>query len=364
MKINHIEIENYRNIENLKLDFDDINIIYGENAQGKTNLLEALYLFTGSKSFRGVKDSRLVKIGSEYAKLKADFFSSKRKQNAEIFIKGKRTASLNGIKKASPALLGEEIKAVVFSPVHLSMIKDGPAERRKFIDNALCQLNSNYRNALKEYNRCLAQRNIILKDMQQCGELDEMLYVWNINFAKAGAKIIYQRQKYIEALFPFAKEIFTGISGGIEEINLILKGAFDYTGYSVAEIEKKLLLQVEEHKKEDILNRITTVGPHRDDLEIFINNNEARIYGSQGQQRSCVIALKLAEASLLCEMTEIMPVALLDDVMSELDEKRQDYILNHIKNWQVFITCCDKNTVLRLKEGKAIHIAGGKVMGD
>ncbi|MDE6125086.1 MAG: DNA replication/repair protein RecF, partial [Eubacterium sp.] len=360
----HIEIENYRNIENLSLDFDDINIIYGENAQGKTNLIEAIYLFTGSKSFRGVKDSHLVKFKCDFARLKADFFSKEREQNAEILIKGRRSAELNGVKKSTPAVLGEEIKAVIFSPVHLSMVKDGPAERRKFVDNALCQLKSNYRTVLKEYNRCLAQRNIILKDMQQSNGLDDILYVWNKNFAKSGAKIIFQRQKYVEALLPFAKEIFSGLSSGKEEINLFLKGGFEYSGLSIAEIEENLFNLLEKSKKEDILNKITTVGPHRDDLEIFINDKEARIFGSQGQQRSCVLALKLAESSLLREMTDIMPVALLDDVMSELDEKRQDYILNHIKELQVFITCCDKNTVLRLKKGKTIHLSNGNLIGD
>ncbi|MBD5083066.1 MAG: DNA replication/repair protein RecF [Clostridiales bacterium] len=364
MKINNIEIQNFRNIENLKTDFDDVNIIYGENAQGKTNLLEAVYLFTGSKSFRGVKDSQLVQFSKDFSKIKAEFYSNKREQNAEILIKNKRSATLNGIKKSTPAMLGDDIKAVIFSPVHLSMVKDGPIERRKFIDNALCQLNSNYRNALKEYNRCLAQRNIVLKDMQQYGGLDDMLYVWNLNFAKSGSKIIYQRQKYIEALLPYAKDIFKGLSSGTEEIDLILKGSFDYENLIAAEIEEKLLDDLEKNKTVDILNKNTSVGPHRDDLEIYINGKEARIFGSQGQQRSCVIALKLAESSLLHEKTDIMPVALLDDVMSELDEKRQDYILNHIKDWQVFITCCDKNTILRLKEGKTIHLENGKIMGD
>lgn len=364
MKINNIEIQNFRNIEQLKTDFDDVNIIYGENAQGKTNLLEAVYLFTGSKSFRGVKDSQLVQFSKDFSKLKAEFYSNKREQNAEILIKNKRSATLNGIKKSTPAMLGDDIKAVIFSPVHLSMVKDGPIERRKFIDNALCQLNSNYRNALKEYNRCLAQRNIVLKDMQQYGGLDEILYVWNLNFAKSGSRIIYQRQKYIEALLPYAKDIFKGLSSGKEDIDLILKGSFDYEGLTAAEIEEKLLEELEKNKAVDILNKNTSVGAHRDDLEIFINGREARIFGSQGQQRSCVIALKLAESSLLHEKTEIMPVALLDDVMSELDEKRQDYILNHIKEWQVFITCCDKNTILRLKKGKTIHLENGRIMGD
>lgn len=364
MKINNIEIQNFRNIENLKTDFDDINIIYGENAQGKTNLLEAVYLFTGSKSFRGVKDSQLIRFSEEFSRLRAEFYSNKREQNAEILIKNKRTATLNGIKKSAPAMLGDDIKAVIFSPVHLSMVKDGPIERRKFIDNALCQLNSNYRNALKEYNRCLTQRNIVLKDMQQYGGLDDILYVWNLNFAKSGARIIYQRQKYIEALLPYAKEIFKGLSSGKEDIDLVLKGSFEYEGLSAAEIENRLLDELEKNKSIDILNKNTSVGAHRDDLEIFINGREARIFGSQGQQRSCVIALKLAESSLLHEKTEIMPVALLDDVMSELDEKRQDYILNHIREWQVFITCCDKNTILRLKKGKTIHLENGRIIGE
>ena len=200
--------------------------------------------------------------------------------------------------------------------------------------------------------------------MQQYGGLDDMLYVWNLNFAKSGSKIIYQRQKYIEALLPYAKDIFKGLSSGTEEIDLILKGSFDYENLIAAEIEEKLLDDLEKNKTVDILNKNTSVGPHRDDLEIYINGKEARIFGSQGQQRSCVIALKLAESILLHEKTDIMPVALLDDVMSELDEKRQDYILNHIKDWQVFITCCDKNTILRLKEGKTIHLENGKIMGD
>jgi len=359
MKINHIKIENYRNISRLSLDFDFVNIIYGENAQGKTNLLEAIYLFTGVKSFRGVKDKDLVKFGEKFSKIKIDFDNKNRNQTAEISIKGKRNAVLNGVKKNSPSSLGEELKAVIFSPVHLSMVKDGPAERRKFIDGALCQLKSNYRSVLKEYSRCLAQRNMLLKDMAVNSSLEDMLYIWDKNFARSGAKIIYQREKYAEALLPYAKEIFSGLSGGKEEIDIVLNGSFAYKSLDTAEIEKKLMHTLQNCRTEDTINRITTAGPHRDDLEILINGKSARTFGSQGQQRSCVLALKLAEASLLREMTQDEPIALLDDVMSELDEKRQDYILNHIKDWQVFITCCDANTVLRLKNGKTFHIVNG-----
>ncbi|MGN1201907.1 MAG: DNA replication/repair protein RecF, partial [Eubacterium sp.] len=204
MKINSINIENFRNIEKLNLDFENVNIIYGENAQGKTNLIEAIYLFTGSKSFRGVRDKELIKFDSDFARLKIYFENRNRQQNAEIFIESKRTASLNGVKKRSAAALGEELKAVIFSPVHLSMVKDGPAERRKFIDNALCQLKFNYRNVLKEYNRALAQRNMLLKDISKNSSLSDMLYIWDRNLASSGAKIIFQRVKYIEALLPYA----------------------------------------------------------------------------------------------------------------------------------------------------------------
>ncbi len=359
MKINSIKIENFRNIESLSLDFDDVNIIYGENAQGKTNLIEAIYLFTGAKSFRGVKDKELVKFGEEYSRLKIEFSNNSREQNAELLIQNRRSATLNGVKKKSATSLGDELKAVIFSPVHLSMIKDGPLERRRFIDNALCQLKSNYRNVLKEYNRALAQRNMLLKDISKNNSLYDMLYIWDKNLAVSGAKIIFQRMKYIEALLPYAKDVFDGLSSGKEEINLVMKGAFDYDGLTLDEIQKKLMFALDNNRGNDILNRNTNIGPHRDDMEILINEKSARSFGSQGQQRSCVLALKLAEASLLREMTQDEPLALLDDVMSELDISRQDYILNHIKDWQVFITCCDANTVLRLKQGKTFHISNG-----
>lgn len=364
MKIDSIKIENYRNIEALTLDFGEVNIIYGENAQGKTNLIEAIYLFTGARSFRGTKDADLIKFNCDFARLKIDFSDDERNQNAEILIKEKRSATLNGVKKQSSSALGEEIKAVVFSPIHLSMVKDGPAERRKFIDNALCQIRSNYKTVLKEYNRCLTQRNVLLKDLQRNPELQDMLYIWDRNFAKAGAKIIYQRERYIEELLPFAKEIFSGLSGGAEELDIRLQGSFEYKNLNTGDIERELIKALEKNRTEDIVNGVSGVGPHRDDMEILINGKSARLFGSQGQQRSCVIALKLAESSLLKNLTDIVPIALLDDVMSELDEKRQDYILNHIKEWQIFITCCDKSTVLRLKEGKTIHISNGKSIGD
>lgn len=358
MKINSIHLENFRNFEVFDADFDEVNIIWGENAQGKTNLIEAVYLFTGAKSFRGTRDRELIRFGCEKGRLKLGFTSSEREQNAEIEITDKRAISLNGVKKKNGAELSKEIKAVIFSPVHLSMIKDGPRERRRFVDGALCQLKANYRTLLKEYSRTLEQRNALLKDVYLHPELDSVLYIWNQNLAACGAKIIYQRLKYIEALMPYVNGIFEGLSSSREKIELIY--STEYTT-DINEIEKTLLKAFETSYHADILNHTTSAGPHRDDIDILINGKSARVYGSQGQQRSCVLALKLAEAALLEKMTGIKPVALLDDVMSELDETRQDYILNHIEGLQTFITCCDKETVLRLKKGKTLHIENGEL---
>ena len=361
MKINSIKLENYRNIESLIADFDDVNIIWGENAQGKTNLIEALYLFTGSHSFRGNKDKELIRFGENKSNLVLEFYSGNREQNAEIEIAQRKKIKLNGVPKKSSSLLGDEIKATVFSPVHLNMIKDGPGERRKFVDGALCQLKSNYRNLLKNYIKTLEQRNHLLKNSENLCQNDSMLDIWDISLAKTGAKIIYQRMMYINALIPFLKEIFEGISSGREEIDLKYISSADYA-CSIDNIEQRLYDALQNNVRIDMLNRTTGKGPHRDDIDILINNKSVRIFGSQGQQRSCVLALKLAEASLIKEKTGIEPVALLDDVMSELDEKRQDYILNHIKNRQIFITCCDKETVLRLKKGKTFHMQNGIII--
>lgn len=361
MKINKIILENYRNIEKLSAEFDDVNIIWGENAQGKTNLTEAIYLFTGAHSFRGNKDKELIKFGESKSRLYLEFFGSNREQTAEIEIEKRKKAKLNGIAKKSATALGDEIKAIVFSPVHLGMIKDGPGERRKFVDSALCQLKSNYRTLLKNYNKTLEQRNYILKNSESLHQTEASLEIWDMSLAKSGAKIIYQRMRYIEALTPYLKNIFSGLSGGSEEIELKYIGADNYD-YDINDIENKLYSALRANIKTDIINHTTTKGPHRDDIEILINSNSVKLFGSQGQQRSCVLAMKLAEASLLKEKTGIEPIALLDDVMSELDEKRQDYILNHIKDWQVFITCCDKETVLRLKKGKTFHMENGKIV--
>ena len=361
MKINSIQLENFRNFSSFQTDFEDVNIIWGENAQGKTNLLEAIYLFTGARSFRGAKEYQLITLEKEQAKLSLTFEGSGREQTAEITLGAKKNMTLNGVEKRSRSQLGEEIKAIIFSPDHLSIIKDGPAERRSFIDNALCQLKANYAKLQRDYQKALSQRNFLLKDIVQHPDLSSLLSLWNHHVAHYGAKMVYQRLKYIEALTPYVKEQFEGLSRQCEKIEILYSPDIGYTA-DEKQIEERLTALLEECQEKDILLQTTTEGPHRDEIELLINGKNARSFGSQGQQRSCVLALKLAEAALLKEMTGIQPVALLDDVMSELDQQRQDYIMNHIEASQVFITCCDKDQVLRLKKGKTIHIANGTLV--
>ncbi len=361
MKINKIQLENFRNFKSFSAEFEDVNIIWGDNAQGKTNLLEAIYLFTGARSFRGAKEYQLIQAEQQNARLTLEFEGSGRTQNAELVLGSQKSVTLNGVQKQSRTVLGEEIKAIIFSPDHLSIVKEGPAERRGFIDNALCQLKANYGKLLKDYQKTMSQRNFLLKDLETHPDLEGLFSLWNRHLAHYGAKIIYQRLKYIEALTPYVNEIFEGISRQREQIEILYSPDIGYET-DVDRIEERLFQLLEETKIKDLATQSTGEGPHRDEIDILINGKNARSFGSQGQQRSCVLALKLAEAALLKQMTDIQPVALLDDVMSELDQSRQDYILNHIKDSQVFITCCDKNQVLRLKEGKTIHIENGKSM--
>jgi DNA replication and repair protein RecF len=361
--VNKLTLKNYRNIKDLVLKpSKGINIIFGENAQGKTNLIEALWLFTGCKSFRTSKDSELVSFNEDFSVAELEFFAFEREQTAKIVNEKKRKAFLNGVELSSPSKLIGEFTTVVFSPVHLSLIKDGPAARRRFIDVALCQLKPRYAAFLQKYNKALQQRNFLLKDIQYHSELLDTLDVWDERLCQLATPIIKERLEYIKILTPASKEVYNGLSDGKEEMGIIYKSEADFNGLSEDEIYFKLRELVKNSRKEDIIQKSTSIGPHRDDIEITVNGLSARSFGSQGQQRSCAIALKLGEAEIVSSFTGEKPVALLDDVMSELDESRQDYILNKIKDWQVFITCCDENQVLRLCEGKTFEMKDGRLL--
>lgn len=357
MRINEIEVRGFRNLAALRLEPDpQINVIYGENAQGKTNFIEALWLFSGMKSFRGAKDAELVGFDSEFARVKLRFEDADREQTAAITVTDRRRAELNGVKLPSPTGLLGKFGAVVFSPAFLSIVQSGPAERRKFMDSALCRLYPAYAPVLASYGRLLKQRNSLLKDAGREPALLEMLDVVDAQMAAVGERVTAGRKRFLEQLAPLACGIYDGLSGGRETLRI---------AYTEKENEARggLAERLRANRKTDLTTGSSGVGPHRDDLELFINERSARLFGSQGQQRSCALALKLGESSVIRLLTGEEPVTLLDDVMSELDTGRQDYILNHIKDRQVFITCCEPSSVIRLNEGKRINIAEGRIAG-
>ena len=363
MTVNSVKIKNFRNIADLSFTADNgVNVIYGENAQGKTNILESIWLFTGCKSFRGAKDNELIKFGEDFSKINLEFSDNLREKKSEIIIADKKkNASLNGVSLRSTAELIGSFYAVIFSPVHLSLIKDGPSARRKFLDTALCQLKPSYAEHLAGYKRALVQRNALLKDLHLNSELYDMLDTWDDQLARYSACVIKERLQYIDLLSDYSKNIYSGISENKEEFSVFYSKNIS-KDYSVKDIYLSEIENLKNSRKEDIFSKTTTVGPHRDDLEILINNVSARSFGSQGQQRSCALALKLGESEIIKKVTGETPVALLDDVMSELDEKRQDYVLNHINDRQVFLTCCDPSQVLRLCGGKSFLIKGGEII--
>lgn len=363
MNVQKIECQSFRNLENVSIEpSKGVNVIFGDNAQGKTNLLESIWLFTGCRSFRGSGESELVNFNAKKAKLSLDFFGSGREQNASLEIENGRSFSLNGIRLKSSSKIMGEFLAVVFSPVHLSLVKGGPAERRKFLDTAISQLKPKYAVTLSSYNKALSERNILLKDSYFHSELTELLGVWEERVAFYGSEMIRQRIGYVNALSRFCEDIYGGISSKREKLSVSYKENCSAFGNDKQEIYENLKNLLFASRKTDIVSGFTSVGPHRDDLTINIDSFSARSFGSQGQQRSAALALKLSEAAVIKSFTGEQPVALLDDVMSELDLSRQNYILNHIKNWQVFITCCDPNSVKSLKFGKAFEMKNGKIV--
>ena len=351
-----LELNNFRKIKSAKIELHKgINIFYGDNAAGKTSILEALWCFTGAKSFRGSKDTDLISFKSKKASIKLDFFDNERDQECIINIEKRREAILNNVDYGPASKIAGKINAIVFSPIDLNIIENGPTFRRKFMDTAICQLYPVYIDSYKKYLRAVEQRNKILKDIKFNPMLEEFLDDFENEISEFGAEIIDYRKKFIEKLNSYLPKIYEGISFGKEKIEIFYETDAGETKEQFKENLKAL-------RNEDIKNLSTSIGPHRDDIDIKIDGISARYFGSQGQKRSAAIALKLSESEVIYELTGKKPVALLDDVMSELDINRQNYILNHIKDWQVFITCCDKENFSSLKEGKIFEVKNGEIL--
>ena len=363
MRVGQLTGEGFRNLVSVNFEPDmGVNIICGENAQGKTNLLEAIWLFCGGKSFRGSKDGDYIAFEEDFLRLGLTFFAQGRQQSASIRMgpDGKQ-ALVNEIKLERFSLLSETFNAVVFSPDHLELVKQGPRERRKLIDVSLCQAYPKYCKILESYERILRQRAVLLADARHHVGVADMLDVWDEGLIRYGGYITWMRARYLQKLAGYAADIYDGISRGREKFSACYApgcGEID-PGCNRDEITEILARAVKAGRRDDIRLGRTGAGPHRDDVEIMVSGQSARAFGSQGQQRSCVLALKLAECRILEEGAGEPPVVLLDDVMSELDEGRREYLLNHLSGKQVMITCCDRSAFAALDSGKVFTMKAG-----
>ena len=341
MNIRSIELKNFRNYENLEISFDEgTNILFGDNAQGKTNILEAAYMSGTTKSHKGSRDREMIRFGEEEAHLKTVVVRGGREYQIDMHLKKNRAKGIAidkiPIKKASE-LFGI-LNIVFFSPEDLNIIKNGPAERRRFLDSELCQLDRIYLADLTNYNKILAQRNKLLKDMIYRPSLSDTLPVWDMQLIETGKKIIRRRKQFVDELREIVSDIHYRISGGKEELFLKYEPNIDDIFF-----EDELSRAKEKDKK---LCQ-TSVGPHRDDLLFSIGDVDIRKFGSQGQQRTSALSLKLSEIELVRKSISDTPVLLLDDVLSELDSSRQNYLLNNISDTQTIITCTGLDEFVR-----------------
>lgn len=368
MIVKSIEFSSFRNIEDCLFEpSGGLNVLYGSNGQGKTNILEAIWLFTGARSFRGAKDADLVRFSRKTASLRLGFDSLSGPRGAKIKLDGPRSAELEGIRLDSPVKLSGEFCAVIFSPEHLELVKSGPQLRRRFIDSAICQILPRHVAAIVEYRKILMQRNSLLKDIPAHAQLMDTLDVWDERLARVGAGIVRTRIRYLRRMGEEACKKYTEIAGNGEtlEAKYVSSDGEAYCGgdadVSSKEIAKLLLEKIGRTRAQDMETGYTHFGPHRDDLELKISGVSAREFGSQGQQRTAVLALKLAEAAVIRSTINEPPVLLLDDVMSELDGRRQNYLLGDIDGMQVFITCCDKAVAGRLDAGHVFRVNEGRI---
>ncbi len=362
MKVVKHEIKNFRNIENISFEPDEgINVIYGENGHGKTNIIESIWLFTGCNSFRTRKNSELINENHKSSELISSFYAFNREQEVKIDISEKKEVYINGIKKNTHRQLLGEFQAVVFSPSFLSVIKDGPGEKRRFIDIAISLLRPNYAAVLSKYNKAVMQRNNLLRKINENSAREDFLFAFDEEVARLGGKIIEYRIDYINSLKAYSAEIYKEISNDREQFKLHYINSVKESGNNAEEYSQIIYNELLRKRKSDILRLQTSAGPHKDDLEITLTGKSARAYGSQGQQRSCALALKIAEGFIIRDISKEQPVALLDDVMSELDGKRQECLLKYLEDWQVFITCCDKAHISKINYGKAFEICEGKI---
>ncbi len=360
MILKSVALSQFRNYSDLYLEFDrGTNIFYGDNAQGKTNLLESIYVSGTTRSHKGSKDRELIKFGEEEAHIRTVVEKMEKEYQIDMHIKKARSKGIAinkvPIKKASE-LFGI-LNIVFFSPEDLNMIKNGPAERRRFLDFELCQLDKVYLFQLMKYHKALAQRNKLLKDIQFRPDLRDTLPVWDMQLAEYGKKIIASRQNFVGRLNEIVHGIHKKISGGKEELFLSYEPDVEEMQFEEALVK---------NQEKDLKFGMTSVGPHRDDMCFLDHNIDIRRFGSQGQQRSCALSLKLSEIELVKSSIHETPVLILDDVLSELDSSRQNFLLNSIHDIQTVITCTglDEFVKNRFEINKVFKVVNGTVKAE
>lgn len=357
MIIKSLELSNFRNYEFLNIEFDKgTNILFGDNAQGKTNILEAIYLCATTKSHKSSKDRDIVKFDAQESHIRAYLQKKEDEIRLDMHLRRNKSKGIaidgSRIKKAAD-LLGI-MNVVFFSPEDLSIIKNGPAERRHFVDMELCQLDSYYLHNLNHYNKIVNQRNRLLKDIYLNPSLRDTLNVWDLQMVSFGNRIIERRIEFVQQLNEIISGIHDKLSGGREKIKIVYEP--DVTEESFEET-------LHRNQERDIRMKMSSAGPHRDDFSFLAGDIDIRKFGSQGQQRTAALSLKLSEIELVKKMTNDMPVLLLDDVLSELDSNRQNYLLNSIGDIQTIITCTGLDDFVnnRFEINKVFKVVDGTV---
>lgn len=343
MHLENIELQNFRNYETANLSFSpSINVLIGENAQGKTNLIESIYFLAMSRSHRTSKDRELIRWDSDFSQVKGQLIKKSHSVPLEIVLsKRGKNAKLNHLEQKKLSDYIGQLNVILFAPEDLSLVKGSPAVRRRFIDMELGQMNKIYLHHLTQYQRILKQRNQFLKKAKYDKKHDTLyLDILTEQLATEGAEVLYYRFRFVNQLTTWAQEVQADISNEKEELSIRYKTSVDVTEeLSKEELFQQLLTEYEKAREQEIDQGTTTLGPHRDDLVFYVNDRNVQTYGSQGQQRTTALSLKLAEIELMREMTGEYPILLLDDVLSELDDSRQTHLLNTIQNKvQTFIT--------------------------
>ena len=367
MIVKSVSLDFFRNYLHLEAGFDPgVNVIYGENAQGKTNLLEAIAYLSAARSHRARYDRELIQFGVDTAFLKAELISRERDFTLEAQLNRGQRRQLwsNGVKLKSAGELAGILNTVLFCPEDLILIKAGAAERRRFLDDCICQLRPRYEAALTEYKRLYEHKTRILRDSEEYPSLLDTLDEFSLRMAQTGAILIHYRAHFIKRLKETAPPIHRDFSGRREELKLVYRTVSTVTDPLAPprELLPQLLAHQESHRRAELESRQCLSGPHKDDFEVLLNDIPAKTYASQGQTRTAALSLKLGAREIFCQDTGEWPVLLLDDVLSELDPRRQEFVLNRIQGGQVFITCCEDDKLEGLAAGRTFQIHNGQLL--